>query len=88
MKFLTVATIAMLLSSGAAFAQTAVPDPFKPDGGARAPTVTPGPGPSNPSAVAQNAMPTAAQCTAGYQSGMSWTRDEFMKACAQMKGGK
>ena len=88
MKYLTITTIALLLSSGAVFAQTPVPDPFKPDTGARAPTVTPGPGGMNPSTVAQNAMPTTAQCTAGYQSGMSWSLDEFMKACAQIKGGK
>lgn len=83
MKFLTVATIAMLLSSGAAFAQTAVPDPLKPEA-PRAPTVAPSP--VGPAAVAQNAVPTAAQCTSGWQSGMSWTRDEFINACAKING--
>jgi hypothetical protein len=30
--------------------------------------------------------PTAAQCKAGYKEGTSWTREEFVKACAEDKG--
>ncbi len=85
MKFLTVTTLAMMLCSGAAFAQSSVPDPLKPDTGARAPMVAPGTGTAAPTAVAQDTMPTAAQCAAGYKTGMPWTREEFAKTCAQNK---
>lgn len=84
MRVLTAAMFAILLSTGAAFAQTSTSDPLKPDTGGLAPTAAPGTG-SNAGVVAQNTLPTPAQCTAGYQAGMSWTRDEFLKACAQKK---
>ena len=38
-----------------------------------------------PSSAAPAAGPTQAQCTAGWQEGMAWTRDDFMKACAKFK---
>ena len=82
MRSLAVTTLALLLSCGAAFGQIPVPDPLKPDTGARAPKSEPATGPSP---ATQTSPPTAAQCAAGYQVGMSWTRDEFLKACSQNK---
>ena len=35
--------------------------------------------------TAPAAGPTQTQCTAGWQEGMAWTRDDFMKACAKFK---
>lgn len=87
MKFLTVATLATvaLLSSGSAFAQgTDRPGVFK-DLQQTAPSRPEVP--AGAATVAQNMVPTAAQCAAGYQEGMSWTREEFAKACAKPTTG-
>jgi hypothetical protein len=37
-----------------------------------------------PSKTAQK-DPTAAQCAAGYKSGMPWTKQQFTAACAKVK---
>lgn len=80
MKVFTVTTLAIVLSCGAAIGQTPVPDPLRPDTGARSPGASTG-----STSVVQNPTPTAAQCAAGYQTGMNWTREEFVKACAETK---
>jgi len=86
MKFLTAVTI-VLLTSGAAFAQTSDrPGGIFKDLQDSAPSRPVAP--AGPAAVAQNTMPTSAQCAAGYQQGMSWTREEFVKACAKPNAGK
>ena len=89
MKFPIIATVATvaLLASWAAFAQTSdrPGGVFKDlqDTAPARPVV-----PTGPPAVAQNTtVPTAAQCAAGYQQGMSWTREEFAKACAKPNTG-
>lgn len=31
------------------------------------------------------AMPSSAECKAGYKDGMQWTKDQFIKACDDVK---
>ncbi len=35
--------------------------------------------------AAPQTLPTSQQCTAGYKDGMAWTKDQFIKACADVK---
>ena len=70
MMILKIATISLLLSSGAAFAQVQ-PQPST-SGPPGFPTTTTGASATGGVKVEQSALPTPAQCTAGYQQGMSW----------------
>ena len=86
MKNLKLATIGFLLSCGTAVAQS----PTQPNTGGPPgiPVTTNGASASGGSGkgVQQTNAPTLAQCTAGWQSGMSWTRDEFLRACTLING--
>ena len=86
MNILKFATLAFMLFCGTALAQS--PTAPVPNGPPGFPNTSNGASMTGGRAVAQSpaTAPTAAQCTAGYQSGMSWTREEFMRACAQMNG--
>ncbi len=85
MKILKLASLGLLLSSGTVFAQSPVqPNTSGPPG---FPNTTNGASMVGaPKNGEQSTMPTPAQCTAGYQQGMTWTRDEFTRACAQING--
>lgn len=66
-------TIVMIASSSAAMAQSTMPaNPSQPS-------------PATPTQATPATAPTEAQCKAGYQDGMAWTRDDFTKACAKFK---
>ena len=42
----------------------------------------------SPTSSPPPAGPTEVQCSEGYKDGMSWTREQFTKACADLKDRK
>jgi len=80
MRLLVLAVCLCVLQATAAAAQTSTPSPTPP-----APSATAPPESSSGTIVAN---PTLAECQAGWNSAMKWSKQQFDQLCAKMRTSK